>query len=59
MLGFTISAIYNHGIGPKVDEKIALMTITAIAMIEADRFSLIKKFMPMTNKQIDIIAAPI
>jgi hypothetical protein len=58
-LGLTIYAMYNHVIGPKVDEKVALMTITAIAIIEADRLSPIKKFIPVTDKQIDIISAPI
>ncbi len=59
MLGLTISAIYNNGIGPRVDEKVPLMTITAIAIIEDDRLSSIKKLIPATNKQVEMIPAPI
>jgi hypothetical protein len=58
MLGLTASAMYSHGIGPKVDEKVPRKITTAIPIIKDDLSSPNKKLIPMTKRQMEMMHAP-
>jgi hypothetical protein len=58
MSGLTVSAIYSHAIGPKVDEKVPLKITTATPIIIDDRFSPSIKLIPMIKRQMEMMDAP-